>query len=204
MKIRRSSYRNAGHLLITAVSAVAVKAGRAGGPHRRGRHSRPTWRWCSWASDRSCGRRMVSAPIPPWAPARSCGLRAPLRLEISPARGLSCELASRTGAASREPTVARTGRRGGRPRRRPALRRATTSRGTSCNKSCNNSRSARVNVRFARSLELLHELWHDGLSATAGNGKTAGHKPVTCGFGRWPGAGSNRRPSDFQSDARTN
>ena len=34
--------------------------------------------------------------------------------------------------------------------------------------------------------------------------KAAGHKAVTCGFGWWPGAGSNRRPSDFQSDARTN
>ena len=28
--------------------------------------------------------------------------------------------------------------------------------------------------------------------------KTAGHGPVICGFGGWPGAGSNRRPSDFQ------
>ena len=27
---------------------------------------------------------------------------------------------------------------------------------------------------------------------------------LTCGFVWWPGAGSNRRPSDFQSDARTN
>lgn len=27
---------------------------------------------------------------------------------------------------------------------------------------------------------------------------------LTRGFRAWPGAGSNRRPSDFQSDARTN
>ena len=34
--------------------------------------------------------------------------------------------------------------------------------------------------------------------------KTPEPTVVDLGFCWWPGAGSNRRPSDFQSDARTN
>jgi hypothetical protein len=30
------------------------------------------------------------------------------------------------------------------------------------------------------------------------------NRPVTCDFLWWPGPGSNRRPSAFQADARTN
>ena len=73
----------------------------------------------------------------------------------------------------------------------------------SCDKSCDNSRSARVNVRFDGHLRCRTSYRTTRLRRTPGSSKTAGHKPVTCGF-RWPGAGSNRRPSDFQSDARTN
>ena len=40
--------------------------------------------------------------------------------------------------------------------------------------------------------------------ATPGNDEAAGQMNLTCGSGWWPGAGSNRRPTDFQSVARTN
>ena len=36
---------------------------------------------------------------------------------------------------------------------------------------------------------------------TEAAGRTRG---LACGFVWWPGAGSNRRPSTFQADARTN
>ena len=41
-------------------------------------------------------------------------------------------------------------------------------------------------------------------AARAENDKTAGQRRSDLRFRWWPGAGSNRRPSDFQSDARTN
>ena len=36
------------------------------------------------------------------------------------------------------------------------------------------------------------------LRLLSANDRTAVHRPVNCGLGGWPGAGSNRRPSDFQ------
>jgi hypothetical protein len=43
-----------------------------------------------------------------------------------------------------------------------------------------------------------------GVAGRLGTTKPQVRPGLTCGFGLWPGAGSNRRPSDFQSDARTN
>ncbi len=97
--------------------------------------------------------------------------------------------------------VTRAARRGRLPAPLAPPRTATPPVGISLNNSCHNSRAATVNVRFVRSPEMLHYLAHDGLMTTAGNGKTAGQKPVTCGFTSWPGAGSNRRPSDFHAEA---
>jgi hypothetical protein len=42
------------------------------------------------------------------------------------------------------------------------------------------------------------------LRTQAGKDKTAGQRRSDLRLRWWPGAGSNRRPSDFQSDARTN
>ena len=43
------------------------------------------------------------------------------------------------------------------------------------------------------------------LSTAWGRKEAAGQtRGLTCGFRLWAGAGSNRRPSTFQADARTN
>ena len=65
-----------------------------------------------------------------------------------------------------------------------------------CNISCNISRRIGVSAGQSRLLTArCHSLERD---------KTAGQKPPDLRLRWWPGAGSNRRPSDFQSDARTN
>jgi hypothetical protein len=65
-----------------------------------------------------------------------------------------------------------------------------------CNISCNISRRIGVSAGQSRRLTArCHSLEND---------KTAGQEPLDLRLSWWPGAGSNRRPSDFQSDARTN
>ena len=61
-----------------------------------------------------------------------------------------------------------------------------------CNISCNISRRIGVSAGQSRLLTArCHSLEKD---------KTAGQKPPDLRLSRWPGAGSNRRPSDFQSE----
>jgi integrase len=56
-------------------------------------------------------------------------------------------------------------------------------------------------ARQAAERDAIAERWvESGMVFTTVVGKPLGPDAVR----RWPGAGSNRRPSDFQSDARTN